>query len=167
MKIQTKILLSLGAISLFTPVAAYVVVIGSPRILFALLMNHDEVQQGFETQKLQTDLGAIESSFEDSMSETYRGQTNPAMSRDAAYQRELANSTLRTDVAEYESDLKLIGRSQARQAQEAGPNGSEKGLGEMDTREAELLQDLIHSLPKLKTDTENFAQTSDALAAQK
>jgi hypothetical protein len=46
MKIRTKLLLALGAISLLPPIAAYVALIGNPRITFALRMNEYQAQQG-------------------------------------------------------------------------------------------------------------------------
>jgi len=46
MKIRTKLLLALGAISLLPPIAAYVALIGNPRISFALRMNEYQSQQG-------------------------------------------------------------------------------------------------------------------------
>jgi hypothetical protein len=54
MKIKTKLLLALGAISLLPPMAAYVAVIGNPRISFALRMNEYQAQQGLTARGLQS-----------------------------------------------------------------------------------------------------------------
>jgi hypothetical protein len=87
MKIRTKLLLALGAISLLPPIAAYVALIGNPRITFALRMNEYQSQQGLTAQRLQADLYAIESAAEESLSESYRIRVEPREHQDAERQR--------------------------------------------------------------------------------
>src|SRR6266478_10045783 len=118
MKIRTKLLLALGAISLLPPIAAYVALIGNPRITFALRMNEYKAQQGVAAQRLQTDLNAIGSAAEESLSETYRIQTEPRERDDAERQRRLANAALRLGITAYETHLDTITRSETQQVQE-------------------------------------------------
>ena len=73
MKIRTKLLLALGAISLLPPAAAFVAaLVSNSRISFALKMNEFEAQQGLNSQRLLGDLNVIGSALEDSLSEAYR-----------------------------------------------------------------------------------------------
>jgi hypothetical protein len=108
--------LALGAISLLPPIAAYVAVIGNPRITFALRMNEYQAQQGLTARGLQADLNAIGSAVEESLSESYRILVEPRAREDAERQRRLANAALRSGIAAYETDLDTITRSEMQQA---------------------------------------------------
>ena len=161
MKIRTKLLLALGAISLFPPIAAYVALIGSPRISFALRMNEYEAQQGLAAQRLQADLDAIGLSVEESLSETYRIRVEPREREDAERQRRLANDALRSGITAYEAHLDAITRSETQQVRETMVAGGAKGPDAVDQRETQLLKSLGNSLPGLKSSAEKFIQLSD------
>jgi diguanylate cyclase (GGDEF)-like protein len=161
MKIRAKLLLALTVISLFPPIAAFVALIGNPRISFSLRMNEYEAEQGLTAQRLQSDLDALLSAAEESLSETYRMQLNPGEHEDAERQRQLANAELRSEIAGYETDLDTITRSEKQQVQEILAAGSAKGLGAVDQRETELLKMLGESLPSIKSNAEKFIQLSD------
>jgi hypothetical protein len=103
MQIRTKLLLALMVISLFPPIAAFVALIGNPRISFSLRMNEYEAEQGLTAQRLQSDLYALMSTAEESLSESYRMQLDPREREDAERQRQLANAALRSEVAAYET----------------------------------------------------------------
>lgn len=75
--------MAMGAISLFPPIAAYVALIGNPRISFAFRMNEYEAQQVLAAQKLRSDLRVIGSDIEESLSEPYRIQVEPREHEDA------------------------------------------------------------------------------------
>lgn len=164
MKIRTKLLLALGAISLFPPIAAYVALIGNPRISFALRMNEYEAQQGVAAQRLQADLNAIGMAVEESLSETYRIQAEPREREDAERQRRLANAALRSWTTAYETDLDTIARSETQQVQETLAAGSPKVPDAVDQRETQLLKELGESLPSLKSNAEQFIQLSDSFS---
>jgi diguanylate cyclase (GGDEF)-like protein len=164
MKIRTKLLLALGAISLFPPIAAYVALIGSPRISFALRLNEYEAQQGVAAQRLQADLNSIGTAVEESLSETYRIQAEPKEREDAERQRRLANAALRSGITAYETDLDTIARSQTQQVQEILAAGSAKVPDAVDQRETQLLKELGESLPSLKSNAEQFIQLSDSFS---
>jgi diguanylate cyclase (GGDEF)-like protein len=161
MQIKTKLLLALMVISLFPPIAAFVALIGNPRISFSLRMNEYEAEQGLTAQRLQSDLYALLSTAEESLSESYRMQLDPREREDAERQRQLANVALRSGIAAYETDLDTITRSEKQQVQEIVAAGSAKGLGAGDQRETELLKMLGESLPRIKSTAEKFIQLSD------
>jgi diguanylate cyclase (GGDEF)-like protein len=161
MQIRTKLLLALMVISLFPPIAAFVALIGNPRISFSLRMNEYEAEQGLTAQRLQSDLYALLSTAEESLSESYRMQLDPREREDAERQRQLANAALRSEIAAYETDLDTITRSEKQQVQEIVAAGSAKGLGAGDQRETELLKMLGESLPSIKSTAEKFIQLSD------
>lgn len=164
MKIKTKLLLALGAISLFPPLAAYVALIGNPGISFALRMNEYEAQQGQAAQRLQADLNAVASAAEESLAESYRVQVEPKEREDAENQRRLANAALRSGITAYESDLDAMTRSEAQQVQETLVSGGAKGPDAVDQRETQLLKELAGSLPGLKSNANKFMQLSDTSA---
>jgi diguanylate cyclase (GGDEF)-like protein len=161
MRIRTKLLLALMVISLFPPIAALVALIGNPRISFSLRMNEYEAEQGLTAQKLQSDLYGLLSTAEESLTESYRMQLDPRERDDAESQRQLANATLRSEIAAYETDLDTITRSEKQQVQEIVAAGSPKGLGAVDLRETELLKMLGESLPRFKSNVEKFIRLSD------
>src|SRR5579863_4921074 len=117
MHIRTKLLLAMGAISLSAPVAAYVALVGNPRISFALRMNEYQTEQGLKAQQLKTDLNGIESDLQESMADTFRGHAEPAQGEGAEHQRKLANSALRSGITEYDTDLNAVAGSEAKQVQ--------------------------------------------------
>jgi hypothetical protein len=128
MRIRTKLLWALGSISLIPPIAAYVSLINNPRISFALRMNEYEARQGTLTQQLQSDLSAIRSAVEESLSETYRIQIEPKQRGDAERQRRLANSVVQSAVAAFERDLDTITQSTAQQAKQTLAAGEPPAL---------------------------------------
>ncbi|HVR25099.1 MAG TPA: diguanylate cyclase [Candidatus Polarisedimenticolia bacterium] len=162
MQIRTKLLLALMVISLFPPIAAFVALIGNPRISFSLRMNEYEAEQGLTAQRLQSDLYAVLLAAEESLGESYRMQLDPREREDAERQRQLANAALRSELAAYETDLDTITRSEKQQVQEIVAAGKAKGLGAGDQRETELLKMLGESLPSIKSMAEKFIQLSDA-----
>ena len=162
MKIRTKLLLALTVISLFPPIAAYVALIGNPRISSSLRMNEYETEQGLTAQKLQADLYALLSAAEKSLSESYRMQVDPRKREDSERQRQLANAALRSEIVAYEIDLDTITRSEKQQVQEIVAPGGAKGPGALDQRETDLLQKLGESLLSIKSNTEKFIQLSDS-----
>ena len=162
MKIRTKLLLALAAISLIPPIAAYVALIDNPRIAFALRMNEYQAEQGLAAQKLQGDLNAIVSAVEESLSETYRQQVAPREREDAERQRRLANSALAHDVAAYEADLGYLARSEAKESRDIAAAGDDPASAEVDRGEAALLNQLGQSLPRLHGNAERFVQLSDS-----
>jgi diguanylate cyclase (GGDEF)-like protein len=164
MKIKTKLLLALGVISLFPPMAAYVALIGNPQISFAIRMNEYEARQGLTAQKLQSDLHAIESGMEESLSETYRIQVDPRQHEDAERQRRLANAALRSGIAAYEADLDTLTQSETQQMKEILAEGSSRGSDAFDQRETQLLKELGDSLRGLTSNAEKFIQLSDSFS---
>jgi hypothetical protein len=159
MRIRTKLLWALGSISLIPPIAAYVSLIDNPRISFALRMNESEARQGTLAQQLQSDLSAIRSAVEESLSETYRIQVEPKQRGDAERQRRLANSTVQSAVAAFERDLDTITQSTAQQAKETLAVGEAPDA--VDQRETQLLKELHELFPDLKSSAEKFAKLSD------
>jgi len=164
MKIRTKLLLALGGISLIPPIAAYVTLINSPRISFALRMNKYEAQQGLTAQRLQADLQAIGSAVEESLNETYRIKVEPKERADSERQRGLANSAVQSGVLAFEKDLDVITQSTAQQAKETLAAGEPPDV--VDQRETELLTELRESLPDLKADAGKFAKLSDSFSSR-
>jgi diguanylate cyclase (GGDEF)-like protein len=162
MRIKTKLLLALASISLFPPIAAYVALIGNPKISFALRMNEYEARQGITATELQSDLHAVSSAVEESLSETYRLKVQPRERADAEGQRRLANAALRSGVTAFEKNLDTINRSASAQAQEVAAAGEH--LDAIDQRETELLKELSKSLPSLKGDADTFVQLSDSFS---
>ena len=163
MKIRTKLLLALGAISLIPPIAAYVALIDNPRIAFALRMNSEyQAEQGLAAQRLQGDLNAIVSAVEESLSETYREQVAPREHEDAERQRRVANAAIGRDLAAYESDLDYLGRSEAKESRDIGAASDDPASASVDRNEAALLNQLGQSLPRLHGNADRFVQLSDS-----
>ena len=159
MRIRTKLLWALGSISLIPPIAAYVSLINNPRISFALRMNEYEARQGIAAEQLQSDLRAISSAVEESLSETYRIQVEPKQRKDAERQRRLANSAVQSGVAAFERDLGTITQSTAQQSKEILAVGEPPDA--VDQRETQLLTELRELFPDLKSSAEKFAKLSD------
>lgn len=159
MKIRTKLLVGLAGISLFPPVAAYVSLIGSPRISYALRMNEYEAEQGSMAAQLQSDLEGIGSAVEESLSETYRRQLESKERADAERQRQVANATLRSGIAALSKDLDSLKQSIKRQEQEILAAGEHLSAG--DERQTELLKELIEAFPSLNADADQFLKLSD------
>jgi diguanylate cyclase (GGDEF)-like protein len=162
MKIRTKLLLVLAAISLIPPIAAYVAMINSPRISFALRMNEYEARHGIITEQLQSDLRAVGSAVEESLTETYRIRVEPNQREDAERQRRLANAAVHSGVVAFERDLDTLNQSTTQQAQEILAAG--KPLEAVDQREKELLKELRESLPDLESNAEKFTSLSDSFS---
>src|ERR1700722_7630135 len=162
MKNRTKLLLTLALISLFPSIAAYVALIGNPRISFSLRMNEYEAQQGMTAQKLQADLNAIVAAVEKSLSESYRMKVEPNGREDYKRQRRLAKTALLSEILSYEADLNAITESEKQQVQEIGTAQGTKGLDAVDQRELELLKELNGSLPIIKSNAEKLIQLSDS-----
>ena len=160
MRIRTKLLWALGSISLIPPIAAYVSLINNPRISFALRMNEYEARQGILAQQLQSDLTAIGSAVEESLSESYRIQVEPKQRGDAERQRRLANSALQSGAAAFERDLDTITQSTAQQAKDSLAAGEPPDA--VDQRETQLLKELRELFPDLKSSAETFAKLSDS-----
>jgi hypothetical protein len=99
LKIRTKLLLALGVISLFLPVAAYVALIGKPRISSALRPNVYEVEQGVTAQKLLSDPHRIPLAVEESLGGSYRMAVELKQREDAQRQRSLANAAHRSGIS--------------------------------------------------------------------
>jgi diguanylate cyclase (GGDEF)-like protein len=161
MKIRTKLLMALGAISLFTPIAAYVALIGNPRISFALRMNDSQTQQGLKAQKLSADLNAVDSAVHESLADSYRARVEPAEREAAERQRKLANSVLLSAIAKYETDLHTVAQSQAEQVREIRAVRNATEFDAVEQRETQLLQQLTQSAPNFKSSVEKFLQLSD------
>ncbi len=165
MKIRTKLLLALGAISLLPPVAAYVAaLISDLRISFALRMNEYEAQQGLNAQRLQADLNVIGSAVEDSQNETYRIHSEPRNREDAEQQRRLANAALRSGIAAYEAHLYVTTRSELQQVQDTLVAGRARLPDAAEQRETQLMKKLGDSLPGLKSKAEEFIRLSDSFS---
>jgi diguanylate cyclase (GGDEF)-like protein len=164
MKIRTKLLLALAAISLLPSVAAYVVLMAHAGISFALRMNEYQAQQGVAAQRLQGDLTAMELAAEESLGETYRIQNEPREREDAERQRRLANAALRLGATAYETDLDLLTRSETKQLQDISEAGGAKGTDDAEQHEMQLLNELGDSLPRLKSNAEKFNQLSDSFS---
>ena len=165
MKTRTKLLLALGAISLLTPVAAYVAaLISDLRISFALSMNEYEAQQGVNAQRLQADLNMIGSAVEGSQSETYRIHSVPREREDAEQQRRLANAALRSWIAAYAAHLDVLTRSEAQQVQDTRLVGRASIPDAAEQRETQLMKKLSDSLPGLKSKAEDFIRLSDSFS---
>jgi diguanylate cyclase (GGDEF)-like protein len=162
MKIRAKLLLALVAVSLVSPTAAYVSLINNPRISFALRMNEYEAQQGNTAGQLQSDLRAIESAVEESLSETYRIKVEPKQRVDADRQRRLANSAVQAGVAAFEKHLDTLAQSTERQARETSAVGQPQDA--IDLHQTELLKNLRESLPDLKSNSEKFRKLSDTFS---
>jgi len=163
MKLKTKLLLALGAVSLIPPVAAYVTLINNPRISLALRMNKYEAQQGLTAQRLQADLQAIGSAVEESLNETYRSKVEQGERADAERQRRLANSAVQSGVSAFEKDLDAFNQSMTEQAKETLAAGEPPDVA--DRREAALLDELRASLPELKSNAEKFTKLSDSFSS--
>lgn len=166
MKIRTKLLLTLAAISLVPPIAAYVALIGNPGIAFALHMNEYQAEQGLAAQRLQADLNALVSAVEESLSETYRAQVAPKEREDAERQRRLANTTVAVDVAAYAADLDYLARSEAKESHDIAAPGGEPSAAIVDRGEAALLNQLGESLPRLRANAARFVTLSDSASKQ-
>lgn len=122
-------------------------------------MNEYEARQGIAAEQLQSDLRAIRSAVEESLSETYRIQVEPKQRGDAERQRRLANSAVQAGVAAFERDLGTITQSTAEQAKETLAAGGPPDVA--DQRETQLLTELRELFPDLKTSAEKFAKLSD------
>ena len=163
MKIRTKLLLALGAISLLPPAAAFVAAwVGDSRISFALRMNEFEAQQGLNSQRLQGDLNVIGSALEDSLTETYRIHSESSEREDAEQQRRLANAALRSGIVSYEAHLSAASQSEAEQVLHAGTAGPARILDAAEQRETQLLKQLNDSLSSLKSKSEEFIRLSNS-----
>ena len=162
MKIRAKLLLALAAVSLIPPIAAYVSLINNPRISLALRMNEYEAQQGNTAEQLQSDLRAIESAVEESLSETYRIKIDPKQTKDADRQRRFANSAVQSGVAAFERDLDTLGQSTERQARETSAAGQPPDA--IDLHQTELLKNLHESFPDLKSNADQFRKLSDGFS---
>ena len=162
MRIRTKLLLAMGAISLSAPVAAYVALVGNPRISFALRMNEYQTEQGLRAQQLKADLNGIESDLQESMADTFRGHAEPAQGEGAERQRKLANSALRSGITEYDTDLNAIAESEAKQVQEIRAAGSPTGPEAAEQNEIQLVKALGESSSGLESGVEKFLQLSDS-----
>jgi diguanylate cyclase (GGDEF)-like protein len=163
MKIRTKLLLALGAISLFPPAAAFVAaLVSDSRISFALKMNEFEAQQGLNSQRLQSDLNVIGSALEESLSETYRIHSESREREDAEQKRRLANAAFRSGIAAYEAHLNAASQSEAQQVLHAGIAGPATVLDAAEQRETQLLQELNGSLSSVKSKAEEFIRLSNS-----
>jgi diguanylate cyclase (GGDEF)-like protein len=160
MKIRTKLLLALLGISLIPPIAAYVALIGNPHISYALSMNEYEAQQGITAVQLQSDLQAIGSAVEESLSETYRRQVAPKEREDAERQRRLANAAMHSGITALTKDLDLINQSVRQQEKDILRAGEHLSAG--DQRQTQLLNELNEAIPGLKADSERFVKLSDS-----
>ena len=165
MKIRTKLLLVLGAISLLTPVAAYVALTANPRIAFALRMNEYQTRQEIMAQQLKSDLGAIDSALEESTAASYRGQAQAGKRKEAERQRNLANSALRSSVAAYEADLHAIARSEMQQAHDIRAGGRPTSADSVEQKETQALKDLEGSSPGLQAGIAQFLELSGSGSA--
>lgn len=125
-------------------------------------MNEYEAQQGTAAEQLQSDLRAIESAVEESLSETYRINVEPRQREDADRQRRLANSAVQAGVAAFERDLDTIAQSTQRQARETSVAGQPPNA--IDLHQTELLKNLRESLPDLKSNAEKFRKLSDSFS---
>jgi len=159
MKIKTKLLLGLAGISLFPPIAAYVALIGNPHISYALRMNEYESEQGLAAAHLQSELQAIGSAVEASLSETYRRQIEPQGREDAERQRRIANAALRSGIADFARDLDFLNQSVKQQEQDTRAAGEHLTAG--DERQTQLLHELNGAFPSLNADSEQFLKLSD------
>lgn len=162
MHIRTKLLLAMGAISLSAPVAAYVALVGNPRISFALRMNEYQTEQELKAQQLKAELNGIQSDLQESMEDTFRGHAEPAQGEGAERQRRLANSALRSAMTKYDADLNGIAESEAKQVQEIRAAGSPAGPDAAEQNEIELLKSLGESSSSLESGVEKFLQLSDS-----
>ena len=122
-------------------------------------MNEYEARQGIAAEQLQSDLRAISSAVEESLSETYRIQVEPKQRKDAERQRRLANSAVQSGVAAFERDLGTITQSTAQQSKETLAAGEPPDSAEQ--RETQLLTELRELFPDLKSSAEKFAKLSD------
>jgi len=122
-------------------------------------MNEYEARQGTAAEQLQSDLRAISSAVEESLSETYRIQVQPKQRGDAERQRRLANSAVQSGVAAFERDLGTITQSTAQQSKETLAAGEPPDSAEQ--RETQLLTELRELFPDLKSSAEKFAKLSD------
>ncbi len=163
MKIKTKLLVSLGIISLLPPIAAYFALIGNPGISFALRMNEYEAQQGVNALRLQADLNAIGWAVEESLNETYRIRVQPPERESAERRRRLVNDALRSGITAFETHLDAIARSEAQQVQESLAAGA-TAPDAIDQRESQLLKELDGLIPSLKANAEKFIQLSDGFS---
>ena len=126
-------------------------------------MNEYEAQQGSSAGRLQSDLNAVRSAVEESLSETYRMKVEPGQREDAERQRRAANDAVLAGIAAFEADLKAIAASEVQQDQETNAAGLPAGA--VDQREGELLAQLHEAFPEFKANAEKFTALSDTASS--
>src|SRR5882724_11975517 len=98
------------------------------------------------------------------LSESYRIRVELREHEDAERQRRLANATLSSGIAAYETDLGTITRSETQQVQEILAAVGANGLDVVNQREIQFLKQLGESLPDLKSNAEKFIRLSDSFS---